>query len=106
MLKLGAHVLLPEGFKELFVYDTNGVLKGKATNQVVNDKELSFITIYGDTPETLVFYIGDGRSKKETTKTFSFKNNNILGTIAKPVILEIFSDNVSVFPNPFEDNAA
>jgi len=101
---MNAVVLLPEGFKELFVYDTNGVLKGKATNQVVNDKELSFITIYGDTPETLVFYIGDGRSKKETTKTFSFKNNNVLGTIAKPVVLEILSDNVSVFPNPFENN--
>ena len=85
--------------KELKTYDNIAFLD-------VNEKmiKLSFITIYGDTPETLVFYIGDGRSKKETTKTFSFKNNNVLGTIAKPVVLEILSDNVSVFPNPFENN--
>ena len=41
---------------------------------------------------------------KKQPKTFSFKNNNVLGTIAKPVVLEILSDNVSVFPNPFENN--
>ena len=52
----------------------------------------------------MVFYVGDGRDEKATTKTFNFKSNNVLGTIAKPVILEIFSDNVSIFPNPFEDN--
>ena len=101
---MNAIVQLPEGFETLFVYDTNGNLKGKARNQIVGDKELSFITIYGDVPETLVFYVGDGSNEKETTKTFNFKSNNVLGTIAKPIILEIFSDNVSVFPNPFEDN--
>jgi len=101
---MNAIVQLPEGFETLFVYDTNGNLKGKASNQIVGDKELSFITIYGDVPENLVFYVGDGSNEKETTKTFNFKSNNVLGTIAKPIILEIFSDNVSVFPNPFEDN--
>ena len=101
---MNAVVQLPEGFDSLFVYDTNGNLKGKTQNQMVGDKELSFITIYGDVPETLAFYVGDGRDEKATSKTFNFKSNNVLGTIAKPVILEIFSDNVSVFPNPFEDD--
>jgi hypothetical protein len=101
---MNAVVLLPEDYNELFVYDTKGVLKGKATNQIVDNKELSFITIYGDVPEELVFYVGDGRSKKATTKTFNFKNNNVLGTLAKPVILEVFSNNISVFPNPFENS--
>ena len=101
---MNAVVQLPEGFDSLFVYDTIGNFKGKSNNQIVGGKELSFITIYGDVPETLVFYVGDGRDEKATTKTFSFKSNNVLGTIAKPVILEVFSDNVTIFPNPFEDN--
>ncbi|SNR71632.1 LamG-like jellyroll fold domain-containing protein [Lutibacter flavus] len=101
---MNAIVQLPEGYNELFVYDSAGVLKGKATNQIVNDAELSFITIYGDTPETLVFYIGDGRAKKVTVKTFNFKSNNVLGTVSKPIILEDFSNTISVFPNPFEND--
>jgi len=101
---MNAVVQLPEGYDELFVFDNNGVLKGEATNQMVNETALSFITIYGDTPEELVFYIGKGRTKKVTTKTFNFMSNGILGTVANPIVLEEFSDNVSVFPNPFEND--
>ena len=101
---MNAVVQLPEGFDSLFVYDTNGNLKGKANNQTVGDTKLSFITIYGDVSEILVFYVGDGRDEQATSKTFNFKSNNVLGTIAKPIVLEVFSDNISVFPNPFEDN--
>ena len=28
----------------------------------------------------------------------------MLGTVKKPIILELYSDKVDVFPNPFEDN--
>ena len=101
---MNAIVQLPEGYKELFAYDNAGILKGKATNQIVDDKELSFITIYGDVPESVTFYIGDGRTKKATQKTISFKSNDVLGTVAKPIILDDFSDNISVFPNPFEND--
>ncbi|MFT4804477.1 MAG: hypothetical protein ACI9YE_001681 [Psychroserpens sp.] len=101
---MNAVVSLPEGFKELFVYTTDGILKGEAYNQVVQNKELSFITIYGDIQETLTFYIGDGRTKKATSKTFSFRSNNVLGTVAKPIVLEDITGNISIFPNPFEND--
>jgi hypothetical protein len=39
----------------LYVYDANGVLKGATVNQYVNNEALSFITVYGEMPETLVF---------------------------------------------------
>ena len=99
---MNAVVQLPEGFNEVFIYDTSGVLRGKSNNQTVNGKELSFITIYGDIQDNLVFYVGDSRTQKVTTKAINFKSNNVLGTVEKPLILEIFSDNLGVFPNPFE----
>jgi hypothetical protein len=101
---MNAVVLLPEGYNELFVYDTNGELKGKAKNQFVASKELSFITIYGDIPETLVFHIGDGYHKKPTAKTISFSSNKVLGTIAKPIVIEDFLEAIQVYPNPFEND--
>ena len=100
---MNAVVQLPEGYETLYVYDEAGNLKGKSSNQNVGGKALSFITIYGDLPETLVFYVGNGSKEKATTKTFSFKANDVLGTVAKPIVLEVFSDNVQVFPNPFID---
>jgi hypothetical protein len=100
---MNAVVLLPTGYNKLFAYDANGVLKGAAENQEINGKALSFITIYGETTEPLVFYIGDGVNKKRTSKSFSFKGNDILGTTAKPIILSEESLDVIIYPNPFDN---
>jgi hypothetical protein len=100
---MNAVVLLPAGYNELFVYDAQGVLKGSATNQSVNDSKLSFITVYGDTTEELAFYIGNGISTKKTSKKFTFKGNDVLGTISKPIMLEEMTEGVSVYPSPFDN---
>jgi hypothetical protein len=100
---MNAVVQLPKGYDELFVYDTNGVLKGSTVNQEVNGTALSFITVYGTMPETLVFYIGDGINTKRTAKTFNFKGNDVLGTIAKPIVIGEIIDNVTIYPNPFDN---
>lgn len=100
---MNAVVLLPKGFDELFVYDSRGVLKGVTKNQVVDGRELSFITIFGEDTEELSFALGDGFTKKSTTKSFVFKGNDVLGTIANPIILEdILKSENSIYPNPFE----
>ncbi|MDO7171829.1 LamG-like jellyroll fold domain-containing protein [Mariniflexile sp. AS56] len=102
---MNAIVQLPEGYNELFVYDEAGVLKGKQANQLVNDKALSFITIYGDAPENLVFHIGDGTTKKVTSKQVTFKGNSVLGTVAEPLVLEDDSlQGLKMYPNPFNSN--
>ena len=103
---MNAIVLLPKGFDKLYAYDANGVLKGATISQVVNGVSLSFITIYGENAETLVFTIGDGFTKKMTTKSFVFKGNDVLGTLLNPLILEDVSNSVingtSIYPNPFD----
>ena len=86
----------------MFVYDSKGVLKGSARNQIINGKELSFITVFGEDAEELSFTLGDGFSKKGTSKSFTFKGNEVLGTITNPVILEEVSKSEnSIYPNPF-----
>ncbi|PKH66898.1 laminin G [Flavobacterium sp. ALD4] len=100
---MNAVVSLPQGYDQLFVYDASGVLKGATVNQYVNDTALSFITVYGEISETLVFYIGDGINKKRTSKSFSFKGNDVLGTFAKPIVIEEIKDNVTIYPNPFDN---
>lgn len=100
---MNAVVLLPKGFDELFVYDAKGVLKGVTRNQIIDGKELSFITVFGEDAEELSFTLGDGFTKKGTSKSFVFKGNEVLGTIANPVILEEVSKSQnSIYPNPFE----
>jgi hypothetical protein len=100
---MNAVVLLPKGFDELFVYDAKGVLKGVTRNQVVEGKELSFITVFGEDAEELSFTLGDGFTKKGTSKSFVFKGNEVFGTIANPIILEEVSKREnSIYPNPFK----
>jgi hypothetical protein len=101
---MNAVVLLPEGYTELFVYDTNGVLKGAAKNQSVASKALSFVTIYGNLPETLVFHIGNDQDTKETSKAIRFKSNAVLGTVANPIVIDVLSDVFQVFPDPFKND--
>ncbi len=101
---MNAVVLLPEGFDKLYVYDDEGVLKGMSENQLVGDKTLNFITIYGEVERELTFFIGDGNSQKSTQKTFMFKGNNVLGTVANPVVLEANGlEQLKMYPNPFKD---
>ncbi|MCH9659793.1 MAG: LamG domain-containing protein, partial [Bacteroidetes bacterium] len=84
---MNAVVLLPEGYNKLFIYDDEGVLKGETVNQIVGDKALSFITIYGDTAKDLTFHVGNDSSQRPTQKTITFKSNVVLGTVANPVVL-------------------
>lgn len=101
---MNAVVLLPEGYNKLFIYDEDGVLKGEATNQIVGEKALSFITIYGEQSESLRFYIGNGNSLRPTQKTITFKSNLVLGSVANPVVLESdVLEDFKMYPNPFKN---
>ena len=65
------------------------------------EKELSFVTIYGDVTETLEFYIKQGDNIKPAGKTFSFNKNEVLGTYDSPIDLRKNSAGVDLYPNPF-----
>jgi hypothetical protein len=99
---MNAVVLLPEGYDELFVYDADGVLKGQTKNIRVGDKALSFISIYGESDEAITFHVGNDQGQRATSKSIAFKGNDVIGTVANPLILEEGAVGAfKIHPNPF-----
>ncbi len=97
-------IQLPEGYNELYIYDSLGNIKGFANTQSIDDRLLAFVTIYGETSEKLKFFVSDGNEAQHTTRDFEFKNNGVMGTLKEPVVLELFKNGIKLYPNPFEDD--
>lgn len=99
---MNAVISLPSGYTDVFVYDESQVLKAKSSRGT--DKELIYLTIFGEKPENLFFYISNGENKQKTTASIEFQANRILGARAKPFILELPNDrSVRLYPNPFSN---
>jgi hypothetical protein len=98
---MSAIVKLPEGYQDLSFYNELGELRGNSQTQNVQGVDLAFITIYGDKPEKLTAYIGSGNSAQATSKSINFSTDAILGSIANPVIIDLSTEKINVYPNPF-----
>jgi hypothetical protein len=98
---MSAIVKLPKGYQNLSFYNESGQLRGITETQNVQGVDLAFITIYGDKQEPLTAYIGSGNSAKATRKIISFSADGILGSISKPIIIELLENEITAFPNPF-----
>ena len=98
-------IQLPKGYSRVYAYDQEGELKGLAENQVVNGKELSFMTVYGENylSQNLVFYVENNDfNKKETSSRISFQSNAVIGTIQTPFLITLPDNQYNLYPNPFE----
>ena len=100
---MNAVVKLPEGYNTLLVYNDAGELRGETQSRIVGDQELSFITIYGDQPEQLRFYISDGLREQATVNMFGFLGNDVIGSVAYPLVLGEREASLLILPNPFEN---
>jgi hypothetical protein len=100
---MNAVVKIPQGFTELFFYDEMGELRGNAKTMFVDGQDIAFITLYGDKPEKLTAHIGMNNVTQSTSKRFDFSPDVILGSIAKPVLIELEQQDVFIFPNPFQE---
>ncbi|MBW1298595.1 LamG-like jellyroll fold domain-containing protein [Aquimarina litoralis] len=98
---MNAIVQLPEGYHSLYAYDEKGTLKATSKVQNIAGVDLVFSTIYGDTDEKLTFYVGNDKEQKETSYSFDFRGNSMLGTLHDPIVLENVDMSINVFPNPF-----
>ena len=100
---MNAIVLLPDGYNELLVYDLEHTLKGKSKKAVYSNKELSFITVYGEGNEELEFYVKNDSEIKPTSKKINFSKDAILGTFDNPIDLRENNTDMGLYPNPFSD---
>jgi len=100
---MNAVVKLPEGFNELYFYNDAGELRGNTKTMKVDGKDLAFITVYGDKPEHLTAFIGANNAKQATSKSLNFSSDAIWGSIARPIVIELPKNEISIYPNPFQE---
>ena len=100
---MNAVVKLPQGFNELYLYNDAHELRGDCKTINVDGQDLAFITIYGEKSENLTAYIGANNQSQQTTKTFKFTSDLLLGSIAQPILIELPTQELSIYPNPFHD---
>jgi hypothetical protein len=108
---MNAVVQLPDNYSKLYVYDKQNIVRGEAIKQIVDNKELCFITIYGNiNNDELHFYLNDGSTTDSTSKSISFKANEVLGTVKNPIVFSEININGSydiatyeLYPNPFDE---
>jgi hypothetical protein len=96
-------VKLPEGFNELYFYNSLGELRGDCKTMKMDGQDLAFITIYGDKPEKLTAYIGANNNTQATTKNISFSADAIMGSIANPILIELPKQEINIYPSPFHE---
>ena len=100
---MNAVVKLPQGFNELYLYNDAHELRGDCKTINVDGQDLAFITIYGEKAENLTAFIGANNQSQQTTKTFKFSSDLLLGSIAQPILIELATQELSIYPNPFHD---
>lgn len=97
---MNAVVLMPKGYSELQVFDDQDQLKGIAQREGMSD--LAYLTIFGDKPQNLYFYVNEGGAVKKSSYIATFTANGVLGSVSDPVVLNFESENnVRTYPNPF-----
>jgi hypothetical protein len=101
---MSAVVKLPEGYQDLSFYNERGELRGISQTQSVQGVDLAFITIYGDNKDKLTAYIGSGNHPLVTNKTISFSADVVLGSINKPLVIDLLTEKINVYPNPFKQD--
>lgn len=100
---MNAVVRLPEGYQTLAFYNQLGQLRGNSKTINVQGVDLAFITIYGNKSEKLTAFIGTGEPLLGTSKTINFLSDSVLGTIAKPIVVDSFEEKINIYPNPFQN---
>jgi hypothetical protein len=106
-----AEVIADENYAEVLVYDVEDNLRGAAPIVTLNNKKVSFISVFSDANDVLKFKLSDGITAVDITSGFVFENNKVLGSLKNPVILsleslstdDLFLNNIVLYPNPFSN---
>ncbi|ARV15313.1 hypothetical protein BTO07_09250 [Polaribacter sp. SA4-12] len=99
-------------FTEVLVYDAKGTLRGTSPIVTLENKRMSFISVFSEKNDVLKFIISDGKTEIDVTSSFVFEDNKVYGNMQFPVILNsnslstdnVFLSNVILYPNPFSNS--
>ena len=110
-MSIVAEVRTNENYSEVLVYDVEDNLRGVAPIVTLNNKKVSFISVFSNANDVLKFKLSDGITAVDITSGFVFENNKVLGTLKNPIILsleslstdDLFLNNIVLYPNPFSN---
>jgi hypothetical protein len=110
-MSIVAEVIADEKYSEVLVYDVEDNLRGVAPIVTLNNKKVSFISVFSNVNDVLKFKLSDGITAVDITSGFVFENNKVLGSLKNPVILsleslstdDLFLNNIVLYPNPFSN---
>jgi hypothetical protein len=93
------------------VYDLEDNLRGESPIVTLQDRKMSFISVFSNTEDVLKFMLSDGNNEIDVTSGFVFEDNNVYGNFAKPVLLnsislstdEFLLNGIVLYPNPFSN---
>jgi hypothetical protein len=92
-------------FDGITVTDENGNLRGKGRLQMINDRNVAFITIYGNSSaeDKLTFLLTNGEVTAFAKQKAIFSPDVIIGSLAQPFMLTVSEVSVTAYPNPFRN---
>ncbi|MDA8917844.1 LamG domain-containing protein [Flavobacteriaceae bacterium] len=97
---------LPEGYDSIRFYTEEGILVGQGDVQYANGKHIAFVTIFGDTVESLKVAIGCEDDFKAVRTSLEFVPDGLIGTLDEPLKideLEWIGQTFEAYPNPAVD---
>lgn len=83
----------------------NGEIRGTASVTRVGDKQLFFTSVHADNQHDVVsFSIIINNEEISLSERISFRKDEVVGSIEKPMILTTNDSKTLVYPNPFTDH--
>jgi hypothetical protein len=106
-----AEITANENYSKVLVYDLENNLRGESPIVTLQDRKMSFISVFSNTEDVLKFMLSDGNNEIDVTSGFVFEDNNVYGNFANPVLLnsislstdEFLLNGIVLYPNPFSN---
>ena len=108
-MSIVAEIVGGDAYTKVLVYDEHDILRGGSSIEIINNKKISFISVFSNSNDNLKFKLSDGITETNIIKGFIFENNKVFGNLNEPVELnlrslstnEISLNKTIIYPNPF-----
>jgi len=97
--------VMETGYSRVIAMNSKGELRGQALIEELSGKQYAFLTVFGqgNKQERIKLYLAGKDGVSATTTAFAFAADQVMGTLADPLLLESASIDVAVYPNAFTD---
>ena len=104
---MNAIIEIPDEFTTIYAYDDEGNLRGQASIEDAPGNSMHFMTLYGNTGDTIHFKLANGTQTVEVERTVTYTADRLLGTLENPLQLipeetTGVPEGFQVYPNPFK----